>query len=55
VKETVVNQSTSDSVGVVVTLCDGGKCCGTDEVGQYENTHVDNVYAIALNAGEVKI
>ena len=50
-----MNQSTSNSVGVVVTLSDGGECCSTDEVGQYENTHVDDVYAVALDVGEVKI
>ena len=54
-KKAVVNQSACDSISIVVTLGDSGECGSANEVGQYDDAHVDYVYTVAIDVGEVKI
>ena len=54
-KEAVVNESSSDSARVVVTLGDRGKCSGADEVRQNQNAHIEHMYAITFGAGETEV
>ena len=55
VKEAVVNESSSDSARVVVTLSDRGKSSGADEVRQNQNAHIEHMYAITFGAGETDV
>ena len=38
----------------MITLSDCGECGSANEVGQYEDAHIDYVYAVAFGAGEVE-